>query len=768
MREKICPPQASTISGSTTTSGTLYFYLQGRNDLGYNLVSDTTTISYTAGQGIRIVFPGDCLRSGENILQYSLSVNTVDDPVTSVVLINLNKSDITLPHTFDLTRDAHLLPEASVAAFPTGSDRIPGMLRLLTSTGLVYRYVPTSTLPDNGTTVISAGTGNWEYTFDGFTSYVGNTIEDTNGANLNVLDIVNSSAILTKSYSLNGSAGPSRVFWIRNLSTETIGQGTRVGLTVSVNGEPASEQFESLIKVIFNGYVDPSTGVLDITLADTVTPMEGIGIIRDYQFGRTDLVLQKPLLPNHAFQITVYPQFNSYELQSLPLNGTNISVLGFFFDEAGSYNDASAFIGNSILPENLNLRRVYPSSGLSVFADEGSGTVGGFFFKDIGSNVVPGLLNNTANQQIVINNNGSVYLNDSTLESNEDLRALVGTISGESITGPFSSSITADSSPDFSVTVTYPSTIDSIYDDVISGSNKGTFNAEEVALFISDGSEIRKFVGLAPTNTTSDIFTVSWSTGTVVSSVKSTSFGLWSPSAPSLVTATTSGSVNYTVAVGFIYLGNSVTSISHKESDGVIPEFSVSLSDLSGSITELQNTSGFWKEPISSYSVLKAKVHTTLDQNQSHLVQASAPDTYEVWTWDSVSSATSDDISFIRPNSIASDVTAGRWVKVSGGSGGSGGSGTPTNVTSGDREDLTGNLTLTTDSPEIFSLDANGSDRDVTLYDGGTTTFRKHLFINRGASNSIDVRDETSTSISVVNPGEQLSVIWDTSSWIVI
>lgn len=787
-RSQICPPQVTKISGNLSTSGTLFLYLQSRNDCGFNLPSSSSQITYSSGDGIEITLPGDCVRDGENVLQYSITANIVDDPSSAVVLVNLDAKQLILPHTFSFTEDSHLLLAASVATLPVGTDRIPGMMRQLSSTGLIYRYVRNSTLPPNNTTVLNADLGNWEYHYDGFSSYVGNTSEDSNGADLNILDILDSRQILQKSYSLDGSAGPSRSYWIRNTTTETVSQGTRVGLTVSVNGEPASEDFESLIKVIFDGHVDPSTGTLDLTLSDGVSLMEDLGIIKDYQFGRTDLILQKPLPPNHAFQITVFPQFNSYELQSVPLAGTSISVLGFFFDEAGSYNDASALIGNIMLPENPNLRRVYPSSGLSIFADEGSGTVGGFFFKDIGSNVVPGLVDSTDNQQIAINNNGSVYLNDSSLESNEDLRALVGTVAGESITSPFSSlGVSGDSSPEISILVTYPNNIDFAYDDVIAGTlGKGTFNAEEIPIYISNGSEIRVFLGLAPTNPISDTFTVSWSSGTVVTSVKTINFGLWSPITPSEITTSTNGSVIYEAAVGFTYLGNSVTRISHKEEDGVIPELALS-------IAEIAQFAKYWRQPINSYDDLKSIPSGDLLDGQSHRLETSQG--FTIWTWDFSSALTGDDTSIITPLDSSG---SGRWVLMSGAGGGnvdkivtfnnqvlvdhlgfvlvsdSGGPITPGSTlddylepnTIGISSPAESSLMSLNEQSNKFQIITSTSPVTLELYNGGFYG-REHLIYSKNSTSTINVTYNGDILV-ILNNEEKANLIWDLTEWILL
>lgn len=810
MREKICPPQLATGSGSLTSSGTLYFFLAARNDVGYCLPSDVSSITYSSGDSIEVTLPGDCERDGENILQYALSVNTINDPVSASILVSLNREDITLPHTFYLEEDSHIEIEEDVSVLPTGDDLIPGLVKQYLPTGLIYRYVPSSTLTPNGTTVISSIVGNWEKFYDGFSSYVNNTTEDTNGANLNVLDIIDSEAIITKSYSLDGSAGPPRIYWVKNDTTETVPQGTRVGLTISVNDEPASEDFESLIKVVFEGHVDPATGYLDVVLVDGVTPMEDVGVVKDYQFGRTDLILQKPLLAGEAFQIRVYPQFNSYELQSIPLAGTNISVLGFFFDEAGSYNDASALIGNIILPENPGLRRIYPSIGLSVVADEGSGTVGGFFFKDIGSNVVPALLDSVADQQIAINNNGSVYLNDGILASNEDLRALVSTLPGESITSDFMPiGVTGDISPDLTITVTYPNLIDPLYDDVIAGTvDKGIFNAEEITLYVSNGSEVRKFVGLSPTNTVSDTFSVSWGDG-AVDTVKASSFGLWAPITPTAISTSTTGTVTYTAAVGFVYFGNSVTGISHKESDGVIPELELSIGEIASEIGVLRDTVDdfesftlHWREPIESYALLTAKSVSDLVEGRTHRVKNASGD-FEIWTWVADSLVNSSEDNSLIPDEYANESTEGRWIGIS-----TGGSSGPLNLDSvvtykgqvlvddsgyvvtselggpsdgstmlddyledntvgGLKATLSSSYTLTDQSNEYLSLATDGNNYTVFLYDGGPKFFRKHTILHTGATNNILVSYGGSTLSTLVS-GDIVSLLWDTEDWIIL
>ena len=807
MRETLCAPQLSLGTGNLSTSGTLYFWLQGRNDVGYNLPSSPSeTITYTAGQSIQITLPGDCYRSGENILQYSVSVNTVNDASTATTLLNFDRANITLPYVITLSEDSHLLTGQTVSAFPVGANRIRGLLRSLAATGLIYRYNPSSTFPADGLYTFAAGVGNWEYTYDGFSSFVENTAEDSNGCNLNILDIIDPARVLPKVYSLDGSAGDARVFWLKNDTSETISQGVRVGFTVSINSVPASEEFESLIKIVFDGYVNSLTGTLDTFEADGLTVMENLGVVKDYQFGRTDLVLPKPLEPGMAFQVRVYPQFNSYELQAVPLSGSDISVLGFFFDEAGSYNDASAFIGDAILPENPEFRRVYPSSGLSVLAEEGSGVVAGFFFKDIGRNTVPGLISNTAGQTIVINNNGSVYLKTISLDSNEALRAIVSSVAGESITSAFSvGGVTADSSPEITLTVTYPNQIDPNYNDIIAGASRGTFNAEEVVLYIrKNNAEIRRFTGLAPTNAASDTFTVSWANGTIVSNVKDNPFGLFKPNAPNSLAASTTGADTYTAAVGFAYLGNSITGISHKVEEGVIPEFLISLTGLSSRIVGLENSLGYWKPPVESYNALESKPSGLLVNGQCNRVQKE-PNLFEIWTWDSTSTVIADGDKYIQPADLPDSASPGRWVRVSGGDapvgGGDGGStdqivtykgqvvvgqdgyvatsplGGPitpgsalddyleSNIVGGSKLLLSTNYSLTEQSNKYLVVNTNGSAKTVYLYDGQELFFREHLILNADTTQNVVVQYPLGNNLATLTPGQRLSILWDTTAW---
>jgi hypothetical protein len=66
-RTQLCPLTLDTISGNLTASeaGTYYFWLQGRNDVGYCLVDTVASITVGEDEGIEITLPADAYRTGK-------------------------------------------------------------------------------------------------------------------------------------------------------------------------------------------------------------------------------------------------------------------------------------------------------------------------------------------------------------------------------------------------------------------------------------------------------------------------------------------------------------------------------------------------------------------------------------------------------------------------------------------------------------------------------------------------------------------------------
>jgi len=605
-RNQICPLVGSSISGNLSTGNTYYFWIQGRNDIGYNLPSNTTTVTVTAGQGVSLTIVQDCYRSGENWQQFAISASLTNDPSTSTVICVIDavntatQEPITLPKVITFTEDAHLnLSRTPTSSLPSGSNLKEGMVRQYSTNGNLYRYHPTSTQTVDDTEVLSASTGRWLRYIDSFNIYVTDTENLINGADTPLPDIVSNDRLLPLKYALDGSPGPHRRLWLVNTSTSAdIPSGERVGFIIAVNKTPVSQDFEGLLKIVYEGIADPSTGLLDTLEEDGLTPQKDIGTEKPYSFEASDVIVARNIEPGFAWQCRIFPEFQSYQLKSLPAYQSDVSIYPFIFTESGTYNDASAIIGDCILPLPDTLRRAYPSSALEMFVDSGSGTVDGYFFRDKADTTVINLISDTENQILAINNNGDVYITDE-LQDFEAQRALVSTQSGESHTGSYSSSTTADSSPILSVSITYPTSIRADYPDVIAGSDRGSFYVDECIFFVRQNSTtIKKFSGFVPTNTTSDSFDLDWSLGTIVGSVNATTFGLWDPPTPVITGSSTSGSDTYEVSCSFSYNGDAISNISHSTSDGCI-------SELSQTLTKSLQDTPYWKSSISSTSSLK-------------------------------------------------------------------------------------------------------------------------------------------------------------------
>jgi hypothetical protein len=685
--EQACDLNVSVISGNLTAdkADTYYFWLSYRNDVGWNLPSaSSSSATVVADDGIRITIPSAGYQTGENILQYFISVNTEDDASTSKVLLVIDAQTasqipISLPLNIDITEDEHLETEKSVttANLPTGDDLLNGILRANTTNGKNYRYISSSSATADGDEVIAAATGRWHVYLDDFSCYLTSTTDSARGADTPLQLIDDTRSILNLEYALDGSAGKFRRYWVFNDNAAPILAGKRIGLTVNNAGEDVSASYVELLKTVFEGYFDKTTRELVTTLADDITSFSYLNIVEGYtaDASQNNFLLERNIAQNQAFQFKVYPEFDISQISSsdiIPAFDSELSISPFIYANQGKQTDLGAFLGNAILSTDTNYRRVLPNTGLSVKVLSGSGIVENYFWSNVPESTALGLVADTSNQILAVNTNGSVY-RVASLAGNEDQRALVSTTSGESTISSYSVESEGDNNPSITVTVPYPSAIRANYDDVIAGSNLGVFNAENINIYVrkrnsSGGAvvETRRFTANTPTNTTSDDFTITYNDGTIITNgtEPSTAFGLFSPSTPSVDTITnTTGTYFYDVAVSFEYEGNSVTSISHKVSDGCIDE-------LSQSIAELTNTTRYWRDPENDAASLSAIPANELIQGANYPVLSDQNGDISFYTYDSSSSETIDGFDYLDV-----DNGTGRFVRVKGVDGNDGATG---------------------------------------------------------------------------------------------
>jgi hypothetical protein len=655
-RSQLCALTLSTISGSLP-AGTYYFYLQGVNDCGVNLPGPVSIISTNGSQGIALVLPSAAYIEGENWLEYVILINTEDNAAGAKVLLSVKRSDLTLPATINLTLPVHIQTERFVTFLPT-TDLLNGLLVTLTTDGLIYRY--------------NSFSSQWQrYYLTYNTGIISNTEDVVLGCDTPISLIDESRYIINYDYDLDDTAGASRRYWIFNNLSTPLEEGREIGLTATIQDSDVSSLFYNLFKVVFEGYFDQDEEEF-ITLQDGVAEFSYLDIEVPYQSSMENLILERDLEANQAFQIRVFPEFDITELglglNLLPVDA-NVSVIPYLKPNTGTPTDLDELLGDVIIgnSEFPNLRRVYPAAGLSAFVDSGISIVDGLIAKTHVPTTALGLSSNTANQVLAINSAGNVYP-VASLRVNERQRALVSTALGESKASTFSDEIEGNANPNITVTVDYPSIIRASYPDVIAGSNKGDFNAEEVVVYVrkrtTEGGaivETRRMAGFSPTNTTSDDFSFLYETATIFAgSILSTDFGLFTPAnlaTGDLVVQNTTGTFFYDFAVSFKYNGSSITDISHAVLDGCIEE-------LSQSLATIAENSKYWQSPKFDSASLTGINASDLIQGATYPVLDDFNGDISLYLYDASETSTVDGFDY-----LAVTNGPGRFVRVRGSDG---------------------------------------------------------------------------------------------------
>lgn len=658
-------PQLGLGSGSITSgkAGTKYFWLQYRNRAGYSSVSASASVTVAAGQKILVTIPTGAKPAsvgginGTDIHEYVILMSVSNDVSTAVTIATFpgyqsDGSPYALPAVIELSQDQHLtitsLTVANEAALP--ASPIHGMRRAIAS--------PTSRFVAYD--AVFAPTG-WKDVYPQvFSTYIPDTTQ-LNGCDVSVVDISDTAVILTPDYGVDGTASKAIGFWLVNNESNPIPSGTRIGLSFDLDNVDVSSQFVGLASIIFQGYVNKTTGALDTTsmVVNTAIPYSG---------AQTGMVLQKELPVGSAVFLQVRLEFRPFQLKNRPVQGSVLRASPYLYADFAQYNADSSLLGSFIAAE-YDRRRIVPDSGAnSAKALKGSGTIslssgGGYTFQAVPASHVAGLEANTADQKVFMAINGSLYVAGSTIEG-AVLRAIVGTLDGLGHIKTWSGSYALTSSSLLQITATYPLNISPDYPDVIAGSGAGYFNPSGIRFFVRPvgGGTIRYFDGVVLAGTT-QTFTIGLSgTDTTVGSLPSNpaaNFGLYRATDGSYAIAPVSGSSvfstgNYEVAIAFIY-NNRVTSISHSPLDGCVLE-------ADSTIGELFEKTKYSRAPVTDLDALRA-VSSTTTPNLQECIVASLRWRYQYQN-DSylVDDATSSSYA-VKPNDLTS-FQAGRWIRL--------------------------------------------------------------------------------------------------------
>jgi hypothetical protein len=645
--------------GATTGTKTLYFAIQGQNPVGLNLLSDIVgPVTIAAGQRVNISIPVAARLSGEWWQNFIISASTSSTlssftQIGKVPGYTSGGSLTSLPASLQFSTDDSLALSTTVAnpsALP--ASPIEGMMRGVTSTGFVYEYNFASLLVADGLSVLSASVGRW-LRKGSFSTYI-SALDAPGGAGRDI-DLIDETNVDAPHYPCSG-AGISNRFWIQNNTVSAEPRGKRVGATVYFAGEPKSNLFNGLLKVIFRGYVNTTTGILR-TVDGSSIPFDGLDQSLLYQSKKTNLVLQDDLQPGEAYVLDIYPDFTPSDLNNQVPDGAAIKVRPFLYSQSGNYSESGGATGDMIYPDN-DRGLVVAGSSLSARVLSRSGIVDYFSFQDIGQSTVGSLATNTSGQIIAINGDGVVQKRSLPLSSTERQRAIISTLDGVGFPGSYSANIPVGTGNQVSIVCSYPSAIRANYPDTkIASNNKGVFNPSTCTIYLQKVAtgQIRAFSGFMVVAGTSQTFVISsWSSGTIVASIPTPSdpsFGLFAPGNCTITPASgstdfTSGDYRACFAFGY---SNAITAITHNESQGCILT-------ATGTYATMQSRMQYWAEAVADAAALRAVPLGEISPYQSRFC-ASLGSPYR---FDPNSYETDTGRTVLKPDSL-SNLDPGRW-----------------------------------------------------------------------------------------------------------
>jgi len=552
-------PTISIISGSTTSvsAGTKNLWIYCRNRSGVTLFSPSVQIAIAVNQGLQIVLPLAIRTNASDIREIGVVMSVDTIPQNGCVVAKYPGYEVdgitptTLPATIYLVVDAHFQLRVTVAtpsALPT-TNLVNGMRFLVDSTNQIVEWAAISSswvpcLPQN------------------FNPYIASTIAE-GGADVDLSLITDTSVIIFPDYDSSGNLSQPVTFWIVNDTNFNIPQGKRIRMSVATDpGDAGADDFKGLLQLAFLGYVNTLTGTIDTTSMTVST-----GTFTYQGDVVTNLNLQKDLLPNYGYILQVQMAFEDADVGNSVAQGAVVKMYPTFAPNYSVYDPTADLFGNYIL-QSGGTRRILPNgSGLDLLAADGSGSVAFYKFSNLGNQMVPGLVANTANQNVIITNNGTCFVANTVPSTTADLRALVSSLDGVGQATAWSSPIALSSSLLLQISITHPTAIRSDYPDVIAGTT-AQLSANKVEVYVRPvgGGTIQVFdlpitqispesilVGSLATSTISNLPTVANNYGL---------FDIVSFTPTAINGSSVFATGNYQVAIAYLYQ-ETATTISH-------------------------------------------------------------------------------------------------------------------------------------------------------------------------------------------------------------
>jgi hypothetical protein len=624
-------------TGSLGVSGTYYLSIQGENRVGLNLNSNLVAVTVTTTTKITITFP--TLLIAEDWQNIIISASLTNDATTLTQIASVNVSDILTPleltssEILKLTTSERTVSNAS--ALP--STPTQGLLRFITSLNYYYYYDRYSSEVVNNTTILSASIGRWirigsMSTYQEDTAIGGGCDQDirTPGLNPRVPD-----------YAVDGSKGEPITYWIRNDYSQPIPSGTRVSGIVRIYEEDKSQLFDSLIILEAKGYINLSTGILDVSSAT--------GEI-NYSPYINELVLEEDLPSGHAIVIEVSPKFKPEHLNNNVPYLANLQMYLTFAPNSGEYAPGSQVFGNFIYNQ-YDKFQIVPSFGLNAKKLKGSGLISNYEIFAVGEENIVNIVANTDNQYIYLTSNASsICITDNSLLGAVK-RAKISTLDG--ISTPISyGSVSLDNTKQLKLNFDYTTTIRSNYPDIIAGSDKGEFNATSVIVYIKNSSNnYFSYEFNIPLNPTSEELILNYSDFSSVSSLNTnaSNFGLFSVDNVLIdddIQTSTFPTSSYQIYLALKYV-NTVTVIDHSVSE---------LYEAELDIANIFSNASSWRKAVVSITELRNINRSEITNYQACYVFSNN----YIYFFDPTSTAADDNSDIIRP-----DTDPGAWIRYS-------------------------------------------------------------------------------------------------------
>jgi Concanavalin A-like lectin/glucanases superfamily len=561
----VCPDNIFSVTassgGNLTTAGTLYFWAQFKNRVGYNKPTSFKSLTYNIGSRIAITFNANVIEIGEEVFELALSASNTNDPQTSIQLLSFKTrldegvTNVTLPATVFLDRPEHINLDIlllSTSDLPTGSDLRNGMVREVVQSGKIYEYQQSN--------------DNWVER-----SSLSNYLEDPTvglGADRPVELIPSTEILIPPDKTLNLDSTPLNLWWLNGYNEDggaQLNAGYRAQLTFWVNGKPDLENlFVDRAKIRLLGYMRRSTGVLDTNVLGA-----------NYQFPwnlSTPIILQQPLPRGYAAVIEIILSFDNDEL-GIP-EGSIIAASIKPIGEAGTISELWEILGDGAFASEPDKFLILPNRRL-----KGKGLIKGYAIKSETEQYLINPLPDT--QQIAAINgarNGEITLKQlSEISPSEAIRAVVSTEPGEQTASALTLNTTVAVNGSLGISIVHPTTIRSDYPDIPIRGKNAPLNTG-FYLYLQSGSNFyRSNSSYYPTPGTQNISVTSLNNFTSVSGLPDNpdpNFGLFNYGNINVV-AGGGGQLaagNYRVALAYYYPtpNYNITKISHEENSGCI------------------------------------------------------------------------------------------------------------------------------------------------------------------------------------------------------